>query len=176
MSQAANYALPVHSHFQEPDKTHTPEVKGTRCVLFWTTQVWGMWRYNPFQIRSCHLFNYQFLISFCGVFFFFFFSSKFTLNSESRKLHGKALHISFAVCDVRVSKAQPSLHRHGLAGLFSPSSAALPCWECSPTATSSRLQCLRIPDEISNCPTNKWPSMSISAAPPLTETVSFCTK
>lgn len=68
MSQAANYALPVHSHFQEPDKTHTPEVKGTRCVLFWTTQVWATWRYNPSQIRSCHLFNYQFLIKFCSVF------------------------------------------------------------------------------------------------------------
>lgn len=105
MSQAANYALPVHSHFQEPDKTHTPEVKGTRCVLFWTTQVWGTWRYNPSQIRSCHLFNYQFLIKFCSVF-------EHLLQAESPgKLSRRGLLIFFAVCDVTLSKVSPSPHR-----------------------------------------------------------------
>lgn len=36
----------------------------------------------------------------------------FIPNSKSHKLHGRVLHISFAVCNVTVSKVQQSPRRH----------------------------------------------------------------
>lgn len=151
MSQAANYALPVHSHFQEADKTHTPEVKGTRCVLFWTTQVWGTWRYNPAQIRSCHLFNYQFLIKFCSVF-------EHLLQAVSPgKLSRRKLLIffccmwcyfkqSFTITTQMKWLDRPLLTKHGCSALLGLQSVH------SSHRRRGRLACVKIAFEISECP------------------------